>query len=169
MNVFVLHTDPVLSAAMLCDKHIVKMQLESAQLLSSAYYIRTGRAHLDLYMPTHLHHPCTVHIAKSTLYRDWICINARAMAVEHMKRYGGTRKHVSWQVTLQAYTLLKALDSCFEETLVVPLAMPESIRGELKSAPIEQAVGLYREYYIKHKSSIAQWKYCEAPSWWPQD
>ena len=32
MNIFVLDKDPIISAQMQCDKHIVKMPLESAQM-----------------------------------------------------------------------------------------------------------------------------------------
>jgi len=36
MNIFFLSESPVLSARYLCDKHIPKMFLESAQMLSTA-------------------------------------------------------------------------------------------------------------------------------------
>ncbi|WP_246038764.1 pyrimidine dimer DNA glycosylase/endonuclease V [Wolbachia endosymbiont of Leptopilina clavipes] len=39
MNIFVLGKDPAIAAQMLCDKHIVKMPLEAAQLLSSVFSI----------------------------------------------------------------------------------------------------------------------------------
>lgn len=162
MNVFVLHTDPVLSAVMLCDKHLVKMQLETAQLLSTAYYLQTERTPPGLYDPTHKHHPCTVHLAKCDLYMDWVYENARAMAGEHMRRYNRTRKHLSWFVTMQAYAEYKALDGIKPmqhdyTDLVVPLAMPDDIRGDLKFAPLEQAVELYRQYYIRDKARFAKW------------
>ncbi len=37
MNIFILHENPLISAQMLCDKHIVKMPLETAQLLSNVF------------------------------------------------------------------------------------------------------------------------------------
>ena len=37
MNIFALSTDPIQSAEMMCDKHIVKMVIETAQLLSTAH------------------------------------------------------------------------------------------------------------------------------------
>jgi hypothetical protein len=38
MNIFVLDEDPVISAQMQCDKHIVKMPLETAQMLCSVFH-----------------------------------------------------------------------------------------------------------------------------------
>ena len=38
MNIFVLDESPVTSAQMQCDKHIVKMPLETAQMLCSVWH-----------------------------------------------------------------------------------------------------------------------------------
>ena len=40
MNIFYLHKDPVIAAEMSCDKHVVKMILESAQLLCTVHIDR---------------------------------------------------------------------------------------------------------------------------------
>ena len=37
MNIFHLHEDPKICAEYHCDKHVVKMILETAQMLSTAY------------------------------------------------------------------------------------------------------------------------------------
>jgi hypothetical protein len=42
MNIFALATDPVLAAQMHCDKHVVKMIVEYAQLLSTAHRVLDG-------------------------------------------------------------------------------------------------------------------------------
>ena len=39
MNIFALHESPEVSAEMACDKHVVKMILESAQLLCTAHRV----------------------------------------------------------------------------------------------------------------------------------
>ena len=54
MNIFYVDQDPVKAAQMMCDKHIIKMILESAQMLCSAkrkldgieYYAKTN--HLEI-------------------------------------------------------------------------------------------------------------------------
>ena len=38
MNIFVLDESPIISAQMQCDKHIVKMPLETAQMLCSVWH-----------------------------------------------------------------------------------------------------------------------------------
>ena len=47
MNVFYLHKDPKVAAEMSCDKHVVKMILESAQLLSTAHRVLDGSEYYD--------------------------------------------------------------------------------------------------------------------------
>ena len=42
MNIFVLDKDPVVAAQMLCDKHVSKMIVESAQMLSTAHRLLDG-------------------------------------------------------------------------------------------------------------------------------
>ena len=42
MNLFILHNDPVIAAQMQCDKHVVKMIIESAQMLSTAHRVLDG-------------------------------------------------------------------------------------------------------------------------------
>ena len=47
MNIFVLDKDPVVAAQMQCDKHVVKMIVESAQMLSTAHRILDGEFYYD--------------------------------------------------------------------------------------------------------------------------
>ena len=42
MNIFILDTDPIVAAQWQCDKHVVKMIVESAQMLSTAHRILDG-------------------------------------------------------------------------------------------------------------------------------
>ena len=43
MNIFYLHEDPQVSAKMHCDKHVVKMIIEYAQMLSTAHRMLDGK------------------------------------------------------------------------------------------------------------------------------
>ena len=86
MNIFYVDRDPVKAAQMMCDKHIVKMILESAQMLCSAkrkldgtpYYAKTKngrkikRYKLEnaneeaiIYKAGWLNHPSTQWVMKS--------------------------------------------------------------------------------------------------------
>jgi len=42
MNIFYIDRDPVIAAQMSCDKHVVKMILESAQMLCAAHRVLDG-------------------------------------------------------------------------------------------------------------------------------
>ena len=49
MNIFVLDRDPYKAAEMMCDKHVVKMILESAQMLSTAHRVLDGDEYANNY------------------------------------------------------------------------------------------------------------------------
>ena len=63
MNIFHLDKDPLLSALYHCDKHVVKMILESAQMLCTAHH-HYGLKN-DLYKPAYPHHPMTIWVGDS--------------------------------------------------------------------------------------------------------
>ena len=52
MNIFHLHRNPETCARYHCDKHVVKMILETGQMLSTAYQRHCG-THDDLYKPAY--------------------------------------------------------------------------------------------------------------------
>ena len=56
MNIFILDEDPLLAAQAQCDKHVVKMVLESAQMLSTTHRIM-GEDHEVFYKTVHKNHP----------------------------------------------------------------------------------------------------------------
>ena len=64
MNIFHLHKVPKVCAEYHCDKHVVKMILETAQMLSTAYQRHCG---LDecLYKPAYPKHPMTIWVGDS--------------------------------------------------------------------------------------------------------
>ena len=71
MNIFVLDESPVTSAQMQCDKHIVKMPLETAQMLCSVWH-RYGVGDLVPYKEVHKKHPCTLWAGDSMDNYDWL-------------------------------------------------------------------------------------------------
>lgn len=168
MNVFVLDEDPIKAAQMLCDRHLIKMQLESAQLMSTAYFLLSNTYSPDMYVPTHRHHPCTVMLTKSAPYIAWLYKHAEGMVEEQQRRWGHQRAHASFAITEHAYQQLKALPQCpqaCDSQLLIPLAMPADVKGDLKVAPVGLAVILYRAYYNKHKRHLFSWKNTKVPYW----
>ena len=89
MNIFVVHQDPKTSAQQLCDKHVVKMILESAQMLCSAY--PNGDAP---YKRAFYNHPCTIWARESQENYEWLLDHAYAMCQEYTRRYSKVHKSI---------------------------------------------------------------------------
>jgi hypothetical protein len=87
MNIFYLHTDPVISAQAMTNKHVVKMILESAQLLSTAHHVLDGDNNL-LYKKTHVNHPSNIWTRESVDNYNWLYQHFIALCEEYTKRYG---------------------------------------------------------------------------------
>lgn len=145
MNIFILSEDPVEAAQMQCDKHVVKMIVESAQMLCTV-----GKG---AYKPTHVNHPCTVWASRSKENFEWLYNHAIALCHEYTKRYG--RRHKTQDVIEQIQ-----YPKTFPVTGLTPfvLAMPDEFK-------IGDAVQSYRAYYHS-KASFARWSYSVIPQWW---
>tara|TARA_A100001201_G_scaffold79300_1_gene71007 strand:+ start:27 stop:548 length:522 start_codon:yes stop_codon:yes gene_type:complete len=92
MNIFYLHPDPVKAAQIQYNKHVVKMVLESAQMLCTAHHCY-GNAEQKLNVPykqAHLNHPSTVWARKSRATYRWLYLHMMALGDEYTKRYGKT-------------------------------------------------------------------------------
>ena len=77
MNIFILDRDPAIAARMQCDKHVVKMPLECAQMLSTAHReldtFPSSIAHdSSIYRSTHKHHPCNRWLRQSAANYHWL-------------------------------------------------------------------------------------------------
>ena len=110
MNIFILDKDPVIAAQLQCDKHVVKMIVESAQMLSTAHRMLDGTIQIapsksgkrmvkhyrlfdnldldeTLYKAVHYKHPCTVWTMESDLNYDWHWVHFKALCDEYTYRY----------------------------------------------------------------------------------
>ena len=155
MNIFVLDTDIDACARMHCDRHVIKMILESAQMLSTVVSEHGGRAK---YKPTHRHHPCTRWAGQTRANFRWLTDLALALAFEHEVRFNPKREHASCEV----------VRACFAQRALIPAgpltpfvqAMPERYRGP-------DAVAAYRRYYRAEKAAFATWQAPRRePAWW---
>lgn len=84
MNIFVTSPDPVQSAIDLDDKRVVKMILESAQMLSTAIIEHGG---IGPYKITHKNHPCTVWARQTSANYKWLYDHFMALMNEYTHRY----------------------------------------------------------------------------------
>ena len=147
MNIFILDSDPVLAAQYQCDKHVVKMILETAQILST---IQGGP-----YKPTHKNHPCVLWAAETQANFNWLRLHGLALCQEYTLRYG--KKHKCEDIIATAYNC----NPVVKRTYFVQ-CMPEQYK-------CEDPVQAYRQYYLHEKSKFAKWTKRREPFWWSKE
>jgi len=149
MNIFVLSTQPVEAAKFHCDKHIVKMPLETAQMLC-AVYDRYGEE--APYKATHANHPCTVWAGQSIENYKWLWNLGRALCDEYTYRY--RKIHACAEVL----TLVKCppVGLTSRGFTKFAQAMPDEYKHR-------DTVFAYHNYYRGAKSDIAVWTKREVP------
>lgn len=87
MNIFMTSKCPIESAWYLDDKRVVKMVLESTQLLCTALNLNGIKTP---YKSTHSNHPCTKWVMESNQNWRWVHDHAVALCAEYRKRYDKT-------------------------------------------------------------------------------
>lgn len=150
MNIFVLDTNIKLCAQYHCDKHVVKMMLEYAQLLSSVHRSAGRQVGYEL---THKNHPCAVWARTSQENYDWLMELALEVSDEYTYRYGKQHKSLSVIESLPCPNLPST-------GLTV---WPKCVTDDLKSIP--DVVDAYRMYYCRDKAYFCKWKNREIPEW----
>jgi hypothetical protein len=157
LNLFVLHRDPAIAARWQCDRHVVKMTLEAAQILCSAAHLLGQRAP---YRPTHLAHPCVIWAAASRGNWRWVVAHGLALAREYERRYG--RPHRSLAVFRWAQGRGVGPPASSGRRRRFATAMPERYRAG-------DPVAAYRRFYAAEKARFATWRApAKPPPWWPR-
>ena len=185
MNIFVLDESPILAARYHCDKHVVKLVLENAQMLCAAHWIGwqkmlkvdsglKRREHMELlsskidprlrppWKMTHAAHPCTQWTQRAWGNYMWLSLHGMELCREYTRRYGKVHKSEEIHRWLN-----RVIPPTFEGTTDTPngitpfaVAMPETYKIP------DDPVASYRAYYIGEKSRFAKWKTGNQPSWW---
>jgi len=161
MNIFVLSEDPAEAARFQLDKHVVKMPLETAQLLCSVF--EPGVAP---YKRTHYNHPCAIWTREAEGNFRWLIQHGLALCAEYTCRYGKT--HASERVIRWVQDIayhphdLKFATHQYAPSRLTPFA--QAMPDEYKHV---NAVKAYRAYYKGAKAAIATWKQpATVPEWW---
>lgn len=178
MNIFYLSNNAETCAQYHCDKHVVKMILESAQLLCTAHRVLDGTPYLGssvsqrrhvalwklpdereniLYRACHTYHPCAVWVRENMDHYRWLYNLLYYLIYEYKYRYDG-KKHKCedlLQPLLNAPYNIPIVD--WQEP---PQAMPED------SKVVGDSVQAYRNYYMNHKKRFATWKVRAQPEWY---
>jgi hypothetical protein len=157
MNIFWVNDDPVRAAMDLCDKHIPKMALETAQMLCAAY--PDGVAP---YRRAYYNHPCTKWARQTQANYDWLVEHGYGLCYEFIRRYRkqhACRDIISW---CEDHSDLLLLDQ--ELGLTAPAqAMPDWYKSD---DPVEA----YRNYYLNDKRYFAKWERLgRVPTWWKEE
>ena len=146
MNIFYLDSDPVKAAQAQYNKHVVKMILESAQMLCTAHH-HYDNGHNVPYKKAHYNHPSTIWCRQNSRQYYWLFHHMLALGDEYTKRYNKT--HLS-------------ITKCFDVLKDCPVGMP--LGGEFNEPPQcmpEQykvpgcSVTAYWNYYEREKHTVA--------------
>jgi hypothetical protein len=155
MNIFRLDNDPHLAATMAIDKHVVKMPLESCQLLHTA--LRThGFTAEWLYKPFNPKHPSCKWVSETSGNFQWVIRHGLALCDEYTARYGKIHKCRDKIVSAMSHSYV--IPSGPETKQL--LAMPEQFKND-------DVVHSYKLYYAGAKFRFAKWKTNE-PYWWDE-
>ena len=154
MNIFYLHWVPAICAQMHVNKHVVKMILETTQLLCSAWHM-TDPSH-SIYKPiyrlTHKNHPSSKWTRESIDNYKWLCTLGLALCYEYTYRYEKTHKCQSYLIDLS--NNIPPLD---DVGFTKPkLAMPDEYKSD-------DTIQSYRLYYLKEKHRLFNWKKRQVP------
>ncbi len=109
MNLFFLHDDAREAARMQSDVHVVKMILETMQMLCTAiHYCKTPFVFpFVLYKPTHVNHPSTKWIRHTLKNFMWALEHGHELCIEYTKRYGKIHKcQPMYEELLKCYNVL---------------------------------------------------------------
>jgi len=153
MNIFVSDTDPVLAAQALDDKRVVKMVLETAQIISAIAH-RYG-AEGQWYKLTHAKHPCTLWAGDRDSNLIWLAEHGEALSAEYTKRFFKT--HASSAVIQRGYRLAPALP--------VGPCSPFANCTPYKDMPVVQAYRTYLNDKWRADKRQPQWTVTGPPQW----
>jgi hypothetical protein len=156
MNIFVLSYSPQKCAQYHNDKHVVKMCLETTQLLNNAL-TKNDQTYSPIYRPTHVNHPASIWTGESDANFEWLLELGFELCGEYTHRYGKVHR---------CRAMIETMSNSPSQSRIpvgpmtpIRLCMPDEYK-------VGNAVQSYRAYYMGAKRHIAKWKNREVPDWW---
>jgi hypothetical protein len=156
MIIFYLDTNPLIAARYHADTHVVKMILESIQIISTVAWKYGVPAP---YKPTHKNHPSVIWAGKSIEHVSWLFSLANHLDDEYLYRYAKVNSHRSFVRLCESYTVSGLKGVLPDSPLIDP---PQVMPDEFKQADTVQA---YRDYYAIGKQHLHKWTNRETPEW----
>lgn len=157
MNIFVLSEDPIVAARMQCNKHVVKMVLESTQMLCNALPEESSP-----YERCHYNNPCSKWVRASVTNYKWLLVHAIELCEEYTRRY--KKEHACERILY---------GSCLEHPQLPDVGLTPFVRNIKDPWKVQSnhmsIVDAYRFYYLGDKARFARWMpRASAPEWWPR-
>jgi hypothetical protein len=161
MNIFALDEDPEMAAQYHCDKHVPKMLLEAAQILSTSAYLNDSHKPGEMYKPVPSHNP-DIHewVAESQANFVWTLKLAKGLHTEYKHRFG--KDHKSYRKVIRHIDITE-IRLPKEGLTERPQCMPNRFKVE------GDAIEAYREYYKFGKDWEMSWFNREVPPWFDID
>jgi len=176
MNIFYLDTNPETSARMHNDKHVVKMIIEYAQLMSTAHRVLDGEMYYGLtangrkikrwrlnsnmedilYKASHVNHPSAIWARSSNNNYNWLYCLFVSLCDEYTHRYGKVHET---DRKLRDVLASPPMNIEIGYKSQPPQAMPDDVKVEGDS------ISAYQNYYIKYKSGFNKYTNREIPTW----
>lgn len=156
MNIFFLHIKPKKCARMHVDKHVVKMPLETCQMLCTVWHVLDPEHifYTPRYKSTHVNHPCTIWARRTQDNYRWLCRLGLELCKEYTYRYG--KVHACESYIREMY---KQPPPMFRSGFTVPpCAMPDDVKPEGNVWSIQDVIGAYIRYYLSYKKDILCFK-----------
>ena len=177
MNIFYVDSDPEVAARNMVDRHVVKMILETAQLLSTAHRVIDGEEYVGqsqsgrkakrwrlsgnsdaiMYAATHINHPSAIWVRENSANYVWLYDHLLALGREYTYRYGRTHLTIDKlkdilkdePQNIKQSNVMSKMPSCMDKQYIVSLD------------PITN----YRNYYNYGKTDLLRWSNRTPPQW----
>lgn len=162
MNIFVVNKDPHIAAQELCDQHVVKMIVETAQMLCTAHWTITGGCPgLKPYEPTHVNHPCNKWVRERSANYQWLWLHGMELCREYTRRYDKIHKTQDLMMCLRT---VPEFNPGPMTPHVICIKMSDPVLSYMCTIPGDP-VRSYRLFYNLDKVRFARWRHSEKPSW----
>jgi hypothetical protein len=147
MNIFYLDKCPVKAAQVQYNKHVVKMILESAQMLCTAHHCYGDKDQVENvpYKQAHLNHPSTIWTRRSKSTYTWLYDHMMALGDEYTKRYGKTHLSIT---KCKDFLAVPPRHIQGDDWCQPPQCMPDEYKDKC-------SVQAYWNYYIGEKYTVA--------------
>lgn len=152
---------------MLCDKHVVKMSIEYAQILSTVHHLHLSPVAAQVYKQTHSFHPCVKWAGQSPSNYRWLFLHTIATWEEYTHRYGRVHRSSGLQALL-ATDPFSVVPASLGTLTHPPRCMPDQYKCLGTGNNWYNIVDSYRQYYAHEKAYMCTWKHREVPAWFEE-